>query len=105
MARTSCPRFTSDSATAVPNRPRPMTTTETFPAFLLLANNGALLGQAVVVVAPLVGECRADGDGADAADVHEDHQCDLGYGWEIGGDAGGQPDGRECGDGFEQHYV
>lgn len=49
---------TSESATAVPNPPNPMTTTGTDRLLVFLVDDGPLLGEGVVVVAGLERRAR-----------------------------------------------
>src|SRR6478736_2150671 len=104
IARTSTPSWTRVEATAVPNRPRPATRTDPVSC-LLLADNGALLGQAVVMV--LGPQCQRGGnrDRADACHEHEPHQGQLRGRRQSRRDAGGQTHGRERGDCLEPDNI
>ena len=78
MARTSVPIATNDCATAVPNLPSPMTTTDVASRVLcFLANNWTLLREVEVTVTSLQCEGRSHGDGADSPDEHQHRQRQL----------------------------
>src|SRR5215217_118741 len=105
MPSTSCPRRTSDSATAPPNRPRPITATLSPRGDGALANDGALLR---ITVRPLPAAQRQtgrDGDGPHPAEEHQGHEDGLAGRPEVGGGAGRQPHGGEGRDGLEQRIV
>src|SRR5215212_1313616 len=105
MPSTSCPRRTSDSATAPPNRPRPITATLSLRGEGFLANDGALLRIAERPPPGLQREAGRDGHGADPAEEHQRHEEGVAGGGQAGGDAGGQPDGGEGRDDLEQRVV
>src|SRR3712207_2296782 len=105
MPSTSCPRRTSDSATAPPNRPRPITTTLSLRGDGALANDGALLRVAVRALPAAQREAGRDGDGPDPPEEHQDHEDGVAGRPEVGGDAGGQPHGGEGRDGLEQRVL
>src|SRR3954451_24691477 len=100
-ARTSVPVRASSRASAVPNRPRPMTATGS----LWLANDGPLLGKLVPLGTFPQRQPGRQGERPDAADVHEQDQQHLGGGGQAGGDAGEQTDRGERGHGLEQDPV
>src|SRR5918994_911423 len=71
MPSTSWPRRTSELATALPKRPRPITTTPSLRGDLELADNGTLLR---VTVGPLLAaqsKCRGQGDCSHTPHVHQ----------------------------------
>src|SRR5688572_27108735 len=75
-ARTGTPTRSSSSASDLPKRPRPMTTTPPDCA-MRLANEGRSFRVAVAAVALPQGESRDQGDGPEAPEEHERDQDQL----------------------------
>src|SRR3712207_1624360 len=105
MPSTSCPRRTSDSATAPPNRPRPITTTLSLRGEGALANDGALLRVAVGPLPAAQREAGRDGDGPDPPEEHQGHEEGLAGRRQVGGGPGRQPHCGEGRGGFEQRIL
>src|SRR3954471_21229809 len=97
MPSTSVPCASSSSASDPPNRPSPMTTTESACAAdsgerekKFLANEGPFLGVLVKQRAFAECQCSAQRHGAEAADEHQQNQHHLARRRHGGCDAGGQ---------------
>src|SRR5690606_12989337 len=84
MASTSVPRRASSSASAEPNRPRPITTTGRFSA-----NDRPFHGEFVAAGALAEGERGGEGERPDAPDEHQDDEQHLPGRRQFGGEARG----------------
>src|SRR3954447_26089785 len=115
MPSTSVPLAMSSSASAWPNRPSPMTATESAsatrsrleraPNRLPLANDGPLLREFVQDAGAAQRQGGAERDRAEPPDEHERDEHELPRAGQARGDAGREAHRREGGDGLEEHLM